>query len=233
MPKIPLVIFGTGDFADIAYEYFTYDSDFEVVAFTVHQKYIESDSKYNLPVIPFEILPRTLTPSSHHFFAAVTYIRLNDFRSEITLEAKRLGYSLASYVSSRSFVWRNVSFGEHVFVFEDNTIQPFVTIGNNVIMWSGNHVGHHSKLSDNVFISSQVVVSGNCVILENSFLGVNSTISNNVTIGKRSWVGPGALINHDSPDGHLVTGNPGKSRPLDEALLNLKLASTARKGPAR
>ena len=33
-----LVIFGIEDFADIAYEYFTHDSEYEVVGFTVTKR---------------------------------------------------------------------------------------------------------------------------------------------------------------------------------------------------
>jgi acyl-[acyl carrier protein]--UDP-N-acetylglucosamine O-acyltransferase len=65
--------------------------------------------------------------------------------------------------------------GENCFIFEDNTIQPFVRIEDNVILWSGNHIGHHSTIKSHNFISSHVVVSGQCTIEPNCFIGVNST----------------------------------------------------------
>ena len=52
--------------------------------------------------------------------------------------------------------------GDNCFILEDNTVQPFVTIGNNVTLWSGNHIGHDSVIEDDCFISSHVVVSGTC-----------------------------------------------------------------------
>jgi len=36
-----IFIVGAGEFAQIAYEYFTHDSEFEVVAFCVNKEYIE------------------------------------------------------------------------------------------------------------------------------------------------------------------------------------------------
>ena len=39
--KKKLVIVGAGEFAEIAYEYFTYDSDYEVVGFAVEKAYIK------------------------------------------------------------------------------------------------------------------------------------------------------------------------------------------------
>ena len=36
-----VVIFGTGEFATVARVYFDQDSDYEVVAFTVHEEYVD------------------------------------------------------------------------------------------------------------------------------------------------------------------------------------------------
>ena len=227
MTKIPLVIFGAGDFADIAYEYFTRDSNFEVVAFTVDREYLIDESKFNLPILPFEDIGNHLEPKNHHFFAAVTYGKLNDLRKEVGIKAQYLGFRLASYISSRSFVWPNVSVGEHCFIFEDNTVQPFVSIGNNVVLWSGNHIGHHSQIKENVFISSHVVISGNCTIGRNCFIGVNATVVNNIDIGDRSWIGPGTLVTRNVESASLVTAAQSTIRPLNEELLFKKLNQIA------
>jgi sugar O-acyltransferase (sialic acid O-acetyltransferase NeuD family) len=226
-PKKPLIIFGLGDFSDIAYEYFTNDSDFEVVGFTVHAEYRNVENKFGLPVFAFEELTNHVSPKENFFFAAVLYAKMNDFRQEIALQAKKMGFDLATYVSSKSFVWRNVSIGEHCFIFENNTVQPYVSIGFNNVLWSGNHIGHHSAIGDNCFISSQVVISGGCRIAGSSFIGVNSTLSNNIEIGMRTWIGPGSLVVKDVPSGTLITSTPGKFRALDEQLLEERLQSIA------
>lgn len=223
MSKIPLLIFGTENFAEIAYEYFTEDSNYQVVGFTVDKEYIRAKTKFNLPIYSFEDIENYIDPFDHSFFAAITYSELNDVRKNKLEEAKKKGFVPASYVSSRSFVWPNAIIGEHCFIFEDNTIQPFVTIGSNVVMWSGNHIGHHSKICDSIFISSHVVISGNCLISDNCFIGVNATLSNNISVGPRSWIGPNALITRDLPFGSLVTTAPSKIKELNEVLLNTKL----------
>jgi sugar O-acyltransferase (sialic acid O-acetyltransferase NeuD family) len=228
MKKLPLIIFGLENFAEIAYEYFTMDSDFEVVAFTVDKNFIKDDTKFGLPIYPFEELDSFVEPSGHYFFAAITYTNMNDLRKSKLEEAKRLGFLPASYVSSRSYIWSNVLIGEHCFIFEDNTIQPFVIIGDNVVLWSGNHIGHHSLIQNHNFISSHVVVSGNCKIEDNCFLGVNATLSNNITIGSRVWVGPGALLTKSIPSGSLVTASTSVIKELDEDLLHKKLQSISK-----
>ena len=88
--------------------------------------------------------------------------------------------------------------GANCFILEDNTIQPFVSIGDNVTMWSGNHIGHHSVIGNHTFISSHVVVAGGVRIGEQCFLGVNATLRDHLTIGDRCVIGAGALLLTDA-----------------------------------
>ena len=185
-----LVIVGDSAFAQIAFEYFTHDSPYEVVAFSVEQNYLRRTDVFGVPVIPFEKLEKHFAPADHDVHVAVVYTQLNRLRARLCAAAKQKGFSLASYVSSRAFVWRNVEIDEHCFIFEDNTVQPFVKLGKNVVLWSGNHIGHHSQVGDNCFVSSHVVISGYCVIGPNCFLGVNSSVANNISVAEDNWIGP-------------------------------------------
>lgn len=202
-----LVLVGDTAFAEIAYEYFTYDSPYEVVAFSVEQAYLKQETLFGLPVVPFESLAERFSPQMHDVYVASVYTQLNRLRTRLSAAAKAQGFGLASYVSSRAFVWRNVELGEHCFIFEDNTVQPFVKLGNNIVLWSGNHIGHHSEIRNNCFVSSHVVISGFVVVEENCFLGVNSTIVNNVTIGKDCWLGPNVTVVKDVPSGTFCKPN--------------------------
>lgn len=131
-------------------------------------------------------------------FVAVGYRKLNAIRLDVMEQAREKGYTLLSYVSTRCSHWVGVpdgtTIGENVFVFEDNTLQCFVSIGDGTILWSGNHVGHHSNVGDGCFIASHVVISGHCTIGDRTFIGVNATISEGVSIGARNLIGPATLI---------------------------------------
>lgn len=208
-----LIIVGDSAFAEIAHEYFDADSDYEVVGFSVERAFLKRSEFRGLPVIAFEELEAHFDPASHHIYVATVYTQLNRLRARLASAAKIRGYQLASYVSARAFVWRNVELGEHCFIFEDNTVQPFVKIGNNVVLWSGNHIGHHSVVRDNCFIASHVVISGYCDIGENSFLGVNATLANNITVGKDNWVGPNVALMKNTEAGALFkTEQPEPAR---------------------
>ena len=192
--KRKLIMLGAGETAEVMYEYFTYDSDYEVVAFSVDRDYIKQNKLHGLDVVAFEELPYMFAPEEYSFFAAVSYTKLNRARTDMYAKAKAMGYAPASYISSKASVMPSAKIGEHVFIFENNVIQPFVTIGDNVIMWSGNHIGHRAKIGNNCFLSSHVVVAGFAEIGDNSFIGVNSSIADYVAVGADCFIGAGSII---------------------------------------
>jgi sugar O-acyltransferase (sialic acid O-acetyltransferase NeuD family) len=205
-----LVIAGAGEFAEIAYEYFTHDSPWEVAAFSVDEKYIETPELLGLPVVPFERLAESHPPSDFAVYTAATYTQLNRVRARFYRICKERGYEFASYVSSRAFVWRNATIGENTFIFENNVVQYHAAIGNDVVLWSGNHIGHRAVVRDHCFLSSHVVVSGYCDIGESSFIGVGAAIGDRVKIGRDSVIGAGAVIVKDTEEGRIYRGNPAQ-----------------------
>jgi sugar O-acyltransferase (sialic acid O-acetyltransferase NeuD family) len=196
----PIIIFGTGDLAQVAHFYFTHDSPYQVVAFTVDSDYLSSSEFGGLPVVSFKNIETVYPPAEFDMFVAISYAKLNTVRARKCAEAKDKGYHLVSYVSSKATTWPGLEIGENGFILEDNTIQPFVKIGNHVTLWSGNHIGHHATIGDNCFITSQVVVSGGVTIGENCFIGVNATLRDHITIAKNCVIGAGAVILHDTQE---------------------------------
>ena len=207
---LKLVIVGAGEFAMIAYEYFTHDSPYTVVGFAVERAFLKADELAGLPVVAFEELENKFDPASHKAFVAITYPQLNRVRARLYDETRRKGFELANYVSSRAFVWHNVAIGSNVFIFENNVVQHFASIGNDVILWSGNHVGHRSVIKDHCYLSSHVVISGYCTIDEYCFLGVNSTIANNVTVARNCFIGAGCLIAKDTEPDKVYSAAPAE-----------------------
>jgi sugar O-acyltransferase (sialic acid O-acetyltransferase NeuD family) len=203
-----LVIIGDSAFAEVAYEYFTHDSEYVVVGFAVEYEYRKNTELFGLPVVDFESIEKKYSPHDHWIYVALVYTQLNRARARLVESAKNKGYRLASYISSRAFIWNNVEIGGHCFIFEDNTVQPFVKLGNNVVLWSGNHIGHHSRIGDHVFVSSHVVISGFVEVGEYCFLGVNSTISNNISIARDCWIGPQVVITKNTEPGAFYKPAP-------------------------
>jgi len=188
-----ILIFGTGSFAQVVQFYLTHDSEHEVVAFAVNESHIKDRELMGLPVVPFESIENAYPPGAFKMFVAVGYKKVNQVRASIYGEAKQKGYELITYVSSKCTYWGE-SIGDNCFIFEDNTIQPFVRIGNDVVMWSGNHIGHHSSIGNHCFITSHVVISGHVTVGPYCFVGVNSTTRDGISIGESCVIGAGSLI---------------------------------------
>jgi sugar O-acyltransferase (sialic acid O-acetyltransferase NeuD family) len=199
------IIFGTSGQAEVMDYLITHDSEYEVVAFTSTGDFIKQPSIYGRPLVAFETIERNYPPSEYEMHIAIGYNTQNTVREKFYHAAKTKGYKLLTYISSRCTNYA-AEIGDNCFIFEDNTIQPFVKIGNNCILWSGNHIGHHSVVEDNVFISSHVVVSGHCRIGKNSFLGVNSTLRDGIKIGEFTTLGAGCLIVKDTEPGKTYIG---------------------------
>lgn len=210
-----LVIVGDSAIAEVAYEYFTHDSPYEVAGFTVENDYLKRSTLFGLPVVAFEEVETHFPPSECDAFAAIGFAQLNRVRARLYRAAKSKGYTLATYVSSRAYVWHNVQLGENCFIFENNVVQPFVRIGNDVTLWSGNHIGHHSTIADDVFLSSHVVLSGFVEVGARCFFGVNASVAHGVRIGADTLIGAGANILRDAEARRIFAAEATKARPVD------------------
>lgn len=192
--KKKLVIVGATSNARLARVFFSKDSDYEPVAFTVNEKYITSPTFEGLPVVPFESLTKSHPPDLFHAFVAVGYNQMNKVRENLYKETKAKGYTLPNYISSRCSFLTDEPIGDNNLILEDNTIQPFVKMGSNNVLWSGNHVGHDAIIGDHTFITSHVVISGFTEIGNNAFLGVNCTLRDAIQIAPETLVAAGATV---------------------------------------
>lgn len=204
-----LLIVGAGEFADIAYEYFTVDSSYDVVGFAVDREFLDQDQKFGLPVVALDEAAARFDPAVTDAHVAITSTKLNRVRKDLMERTRAMGYSLASFVSPRAMVWRTATLGENVFIFENNVVQHGVEIGEGCVLWSGNHIGHQTRIGAHCFLSSHVVISGYCNIGARSFVGVNAAFADGVSIAEDTLVGMAAVVNKsfDTP-GLILDGHP-------------------------
>ena len=111
-----VVIFGTTEMAELTHFYLTHDSAYQVAAFTVDRAYIKEETKWGLPVVPFEDLAATYPPDEYAMFVALLFGRVNKSRAEKYAEAKAKGYRLISYVSSKAATWPGVAIGDNCMI---------------------------------------------------------------------------------------------------------------------
>jgi sugar O-acyltransferase (sialic acid O-acetyltransferase NeuD family) len=206
-----VIIFGILDLAELAHFYLRHDSEHEVVAFSVSRDYLPNDRTFaGLPVVEFENVEDKYPPSEFQFFAPMSHRKMNRLRESVYNQAKEKGYTLITYVSSKATVFTGAQIGDNCFILEDNTIQPFTTIGNNVVMWSGNHIGHHGTIKDHIYFTSHVVLSGHCLVEPYCFFGVNATIRNGLHIAEGCFIAMAAAVTRDTEPWAIYKGNPAR-----------------------
>jgi sugar O-acyltransferase (sialic acid O-acetyltransferase NeuD family) len=216
--KKKLLIFGAGETATIASEFFNYDSDEELVGFIVDDIYWKKDKMLsNLPIFPLSKVKSKFSNKEFKIFVALSYGKLNREREKVYKLFISMEYEFASYISSKANVWRTAKIGNNCMIFEGNNIQHNSVIKNNVILWSGNHIGHGSIIHDSVYISSHVCVAGFSEIKERCFLGVNSTITDKIIIEEDCFIGASSLVNKNTDSNSVYTGVP--------AVKNLKVSA--------
>src|SRR3990167_171180 len=125
--KERIVVFGTGDIAQLANYYFEIDSNYTVEAFSVDGMFVREDHFEKRSVVPFEEILRYYPPESFKLFVALSYNSMNRLRAWKYEEAKLKGYKLVSYVSSKCNYLSTNKCGDNCLILEDNTIQPFVS----------------------------------------------------------------------------------------------------------
>ena len=207
--KKPLVLVGDSVFAQVAYEFFSHDSPYDVVGFSVERAYLRRNTMFGLPVVAFEEIERHYPPATHEIFVSIVFTQVNRLRTRLYCEAKAKGYTVASYISSRAKIMTNSNIGEHCFICEDNVIQPFAVLGNNVVLWSGNQVSSFCAIGDNCFILPNSVFFGFVTVGENCIVGSNVAIESNVRIGRDCFIGPGVTIMQDVAGGQTVDTSSG------------------------
>ncbi|MCI0562459.1 MAG: acetyltransferase [Nitrososphaera sp.] len=193
-----LVIIGATSNAKLAKYFFDTDSDYEVAAFSVDEAYITEPLFRGLPVVPFEEVEKSYPPDQYDAFVAIGYSKMNKIREKLYHDSKSKGYKLPNYISSRCSYLTQEPIGDNNLILEDNTIQPFETIGSNNVFWSGNHIGHEGSIGDHNTITSHVVISGFVKIASNCFFGVNATIRDAISIASETLVAAGAIIMKDT-----------------------------------
>lgn len=204
--KKDVLIFGIRDFAELAWYYFSNDSNYKVVAFVLTEEYMTENKTFrDLPVVPFENIEKFYPVDRYDFFVPMSPVKMNKVRESIYNQVKQKGYKLASYVSSYAKVFSE-SIGDNCFILEGSVIQPFTTIGNNSIIWNA-HIGHHSVIKNNVFVAKSILC-GHVIVEDNCFIGAGATIAENRVVKKGTFITMGSALITDTTEWSVFAGNP-------------------------
>jgi len=222
-----VVIVGAGSQARTAHVYLSKDSQYQVSAFAVQERYLPDETLCGLNVVALEQIEKTHPPDEYALFVAIGFVRLNKVRAAVFEDCMRRGYELISYISSRATHWGEIEFGRNCFVIENTSFQPFVKVGDNVVIASGTNIGHDVVIGDHCFIGPGVVIPGGVQIGSYSLIGANATLKNDITIGSECVIGAGAVILRDTKNGSAHIAASTKASAISSAALALFLSGPA------
>ena len=203
-----LILVGDSVFAQIACQFFQFDSPYQVEAFAVERQFCHRKELFGLPIVAFEDIESLYPPSTHSVFVAIVFTQFNRLRTRLYHECKAKGYAMASYISSAAMVRPKTRIGEHCFICEQVVIQPFTEVGDNVVIWSGNQICHRCRVGANVFILPNCIISDGVNVGENCIIGANVTVTSDRTIGKDCFIGAATLIEGEITDGSVIDRTP-------------------------
>lgn len=209
-----VVIFGTSSAAILSHFALTHDSPYEVIAFTVDQKYMKEKEFYGLPVVPFEEIETVFKPDDYKMLISVYASRVNRTRAEKYYQAKEKGYELITYISSKAIVPPDLVIGDNCFIGEGVICRPFLKIENNVFVMSGAFLGHDTLIREHCFIAGRAVVLGGVIVEPYSVIGANSTVQDGVKIARECVIGAGSVINENTLEKGIYRVNPPTLLPV-------------------
>lgn len=198
------LIFGAGQVAEVFAAYIGHEN---IAAFVVDRNYIHPSRDASMTIVPFENLWEQFDPRTHVFMVGMSFKGLNQPRQKKFDAMRAQGYLPLVCISPKASWLDPIKVGFGTFIMDENTIQPYASIGENCVLWSGSHFGHHCKIGNHVFVASHVVVSGGVEIGDRTFIGVNATIADGVKIGADCIIGAGTLITEDCAPGGVYQGS--------------------------
>lgn len=189
------VIFGTTNFTAMMRYHLENSGDMHVAAFCLDKAYISEPTFDGLPVVPWEEVSEKFPPSEYSMLIGLGYKRMNDPRKTKSEEAKKLGYTLTSFIHPTATISDNVMMGEGNIVLENTVISYKSSIGNGNIIWSGCVLSHEIKLGDYNYIAPGVTLGGGAVLTDNCFIGMNSVIRGGTVLEDHTLIGAMSFVN--------------------------------------
>jgi len=204
-----VVIFGIGHLASLLYYYLSNESIYDVVAFCVDKKYLNSKKFNDLPVYAFEDMKKYYNSSEIKIILALGYSCMRS-RKNIYDRVINTGFELINYISSKAIVAENVKLGVNNIILAGSILEPNVEIGDNNIIWSSTTICHDVKIGNHNFIAAGTVVGGFTKIENLCFIGFSSTILQNIHILSESLIGAKTLQLKNTVECSKWLGSPSR-----------------------
>lgn len=207
-----ILLYGTGQHADLVQYSFEWDLKREVAGFVIDCT-IDVQKKNSLPIYDLGSIENQLDVSDYEMFVAIGGVALNSVREFYLSKILRKGFNVINCISPNIRLFPKISVGINSYISEASWVMPFTNLGSNVVCISSN-IGHHCTVEDNVSIVNSAI-GANSSIKRNCEIGINVTIAPGLTIGEYSIIDSGCIIKKNVLPYSVVTAHEPVYRKID------------------
>jgi len=203
--KTPLVILGTGVFAEEIADLVAGSTEFDLVGFV---EGVDRDRCAQ----PFLDLPVTWIED----IRSVTEISLavcavgSTRRERFIAEARAAGLRFATLVHPGARVLPSATLAEGVIVSVGAVVGARTRVGAHTILNRGCLVGHHVEIGRYVTLGPGANIAAKVRIGDGTYVGMGAIVIDRVSIGSGCMIGAGAVVARDLPDRVQAVGAPAR-----------------------
>lgn len=208
-----LVMFGTGDFADVVSYVLEKKLGRCIEAYTVNEAYI-SEPSYNQRVLTaFEALPETFSPEEYEVVIGMIGKHMFDQREKVFCQLRAMGYDIPNVIDPTASVDAG-ELGSGNIILANTSIEAHCAVGDGNIIWQNVVLPHHNRVGSFNNLAPSVSFSGYSKVGNHCFIGNNVCIKNKVEVADYVFAGAGSYLAQSVASHKVIV--PNRSYELTE-----------------
>lgn len=199
-----LLVFGNGLQAEELTAFIEEYALFNIVAYTVDERFIKSSVYLGKPVYPAERIEEYVRQDVLAYVAVSQQFYANRLRVEKYIMMRDRGYHFANIISPRATLKCEL-IGEGNWIKDNAYLDYKTTIGSNNLIGIDAQISHFSVLGDHNYLASKCLIAGACKIGNQNYFGIGSKVYNVLEIGDKCIIAGGAVVKKSLPSFSLCT----------------------------
>lgn len=220
--KEKLIIVGVGSMAPEVVDFVNRYDLYDIVGFTVDEKYVNNNGYMDKPVYPLERIEEFVDKDVKVFVAISWYNYMNKYKRQKFELLKKKGFHFANLISPLASV-KCSSIGEGNWIKDFSEIGYNSQIGDNNTFTSRSSFGHYSIMGSHNVLSG-ATIAGNVTVGDQNYFGVGAIVFNKLKIGNKNLIGGGSVIKSNISDFTLSVSPESRYKKLNEETLEMLLS---------
>lgn len=208
----PVIVFGTGDFADIVSFVLEKKTGRSIAAYAIHERYRREETWRGRPLISLEESEHLYPPSEFDAVLAIIGKKMFCQREDVFKEIAVKGYSLINVIDPSASV-DTKAIGSGNIILANCSLEAHCCIGNGNIIWQNTVLPHHNRVGDFNNLAPSVSLSGYSSVGNHCFIGNNVCIKNRIHVPDYCFIGAGAYVYGPLKENTVLV--PERSRILE------------------